>query len=381
MIDVSFCRPDEVGSLVSFIAARWKSNHIFVRDTDFLRWHYDPTRVRGVPEGGLSILLARDSGAIVGMLGLNEVGFNHFGQRRAGVWTSIWYASPTHRRRAVGAQLFAKVMRSGYDAICMIGMNAAVRAFFQGLGYELQIDTPRWCGVLDVDAALQLLSANESAERSTVQSLTQALALPDDLGERADPARTFEVIDWDEELAARWDEAWKTRIASEIVGSDKPAAYVSWRYARHPIYRYRVRLAVERTTDRVEGLIVTRIEVPRGRDDRILRIVELIGSPPAVQSLAGAELTAARADRVAFADFHSIGSRGAAPLEALGFQRVDADERGSLVPQRFQPLVFGDWPLTSAFHLAKDLASELGPLLERRDLVMSRADGDQDRPS
>jgi len=50
-------------------------------------------------------------------------------------------------------------MASGYDAICMIGMNPAVRPIFRSLGYELQVDTPRWCGVLDLDAAEALFSA------------------------------------------------------------------------------------------------------------------------------------------------------------------------------------------------------------------------------
>ena len=242
MIEISFCRPDEIEALVAFIANHWRSDHIFVRDTDFLRWHYDSARVAETPAGGLSVLLARDSDAIVGMLALNEVGFNHLGRRRSGVWTSLWYASPTYRKQAVGARLFARLMASGYDAISMIGMNPAVRPFFRSLGYELQIDTPRWCGVLDLDAAEHLLSKNESAGRSTVRSVTQSLVLPKNLDQHADPTGAFDVVNWDNGSAAGWDEAWKTRIAPDLIGSDKPAEYVSWRFVQHPIYRYRVRV-------------------------------------------------------------------------------------------------------------------------------------------
>jgi hypothetical protein len=381
VIEISFCRPGENDALVAFIADNWRSDHVFVRDEDFLRWHYDPTRVSEVPEGGLSILLARDAGAIVGMLALNEVGFNLFGRRLPGVWTSLWFAAPTHRKQAVGARLFAKLMASGYGAIGMIGMNPAVRPFFRSLGYEMEIDTPRWCGVLDPDAAEKLLSENESAERSTVSSVARSLALPEDLDQRADPAGAFDIVEWDDGTAAAWEEAWKTRFAPNLVGSDRPAEYVSWRFVRHPIYRYRVRLAFDRVARRIDGLIVARIETPQGLDARALRIVDLIGSEPAMRALAGAEASAARTDAVAFADFHASGLRGAAPLEALGFQRIDGEGRGPLVPQRFQPVQFGDRPLTSAFRLSPDVSGTVGRLLERPDFVVSRADGDQDRPS
>ena len=381
VIEISHCRADEIDALIAFIGEQWRADHVFVRDPDFLRWHYDPARVPEAPAGGLSVLLARDAGTIVGMLGLNDVGFNHFGERRRGVWTSIWYASPTHRKQAVGARLFARLMASDYDAICMIGMNPAVRPFFQSLGYELQIDTPRWCGVLDREAAESLLSRNEDATRSEVRAAVDALALPKDLDLRADPTRAFEVVDWDDESAALWDEAWQKRIAPGLVGSDKPAEYVSWRYLRHPRFRYRVRLARARDEGSIEGLVATRIEMPGDSDAPVLRIVDLLGSASAQRALVGFEVDAVRKDAVAFADYHAPGARGAEPLEDLGLRRVDDDPHGALVPQRFQPLQFGSRPLTSAFRLSPELAQSTGPLLDRRDFAVSRADGDQDRPS
>jgi hypothetical protein len=164
-----------------------------------------------------------------------------------------------------------------------------------------------------------------------------------------------------------------------MVGTDKTAEYLSWRYQHHPIFEYRIRLA--RTAKRTTGLIVTRIETPRDRDETILRIVELLGEPASLHVLADDELRRAREAKALFADFHGVSRRFAQPLEALGFQQLDAESTGSLVPHRFQPLQFGQIPLTSAYHLAAGFRERVPRLLACEDFQISRADGDQDRPN
>jgi hypothetical protein len=164
-----------------------------------------------------------------------------------------------------------------------------------------------------------------------------------------------------------------------MVGTDKPARYISWRYHHHPIFQYRLRLA--RTADRITALIVTRLEVPRDRDETILRVVELLGEPASLRVLATDELRRAREAKALFADFHAVGRRFAQPLEAIGFQKLDAEGSGALIPHRFQPLQFGWIPLTSAFHLAAEFRGRVPKLLECDDFHISRADGDQDRPN
>jgi GNAT superfamily N-acetyltransferase len=383
VIDISFCKSEEIPALVEFIRGHWKRDHIFARDSDFLRWHYDGRRAASVDvdDNGLSFLLARDSGRIIGMLGLNEVGFNVFGERRAGVWTSLWYVRPEYRTQAVGARLWQKLTALDYDAISMMGMNPAVQPFFRSLGYELLVDTPRWCGILNRDAAERLLACAPSAVPAAVDTVLDSLctSLRADVDGEADGE--FEVKDWTDSLSEAWDAVWRRRFAPSIIGSDRPAEYIAWRYIRHPIYRYRVRCVLRRATGDVEGMIVTRKESPRGCDERVLRIVELLGERSALRVLAAAEMENAKRDGVAFADYHAISGQFAAPLEDLGFQRVDADERGGVIPQRFQPLEFGKRPLTSAFRLSKRLAADVGTMIERGDFYVSRADGDQDRPS
>jgi hypothetical protein len=164
-----------------------------------------------------------------------------------------------------------------------------------------------------------------------------------------------------------------------MVGTDKTAEYLSWRYQHHPIFRYRIRIA--RNAERFTGLIVTRLEVPRDRDERVLRVVELLGEPASLRALAADELQRARDEKALFADFHGVGRRFAQPLEAIGFQPLDAEGSGALIPHRFQPLQFGQIPLTSAYHLAPEFRERVPSLLECEDFQISRADGDQDRPN
>jgi hypothetical protein len=110
-------------------------------------------------------------------------------------------------------------------------------------------------------------------------------------------------------------------------------------------------------------------------------VVELLGEPAALRVLAIDELCRARDKKALFADFHGVSHRFAQPLEAIGFQKLDAEGSGALIPHRFQPLQFGKIPLTSAYHLADEFRGRVPKLLECDDFQISRADGDQDRPN
>jgi hypothetical protein len=378
VIDISFCRREEIPALVDFIRLDWKRDHVFVRNPAFLEWHYDARRFRAAPEGGLSFLLARDGDQLVGMLGLNELGFTLYGEPGHAVWASLWYAKPEYRRHAIGARLWQRVVGGDYTAICMIGMNPSVRPIFESLGYELLVDTPRWVRALDARAMRELLSENPAPEADAegVRALVEACAAaaPDALPGVGE----LELADWDAAASAAWDRAW-AKLAPTLVGSVKSSEYIAWRYADHPIFRYRVRVGWQR--GEAVALVVTRLELPRERSERILRVVEALGEPAAVAAVLAGELAWARDEKAVFADFHAVSERFARPLEALGFRRLDPEREGALVPHRFQPLQFGRIPFTSAYHLTGPKRERLAALLDCGDFHVSRADGDQDRPN
>ena len=380
MIDISFCQRAEIPALIGFIRDHWKRDHIFVKQPKFLRWHYDHRRFRYVPEGGLSFLLARDSGEVVGAIGLNEVGFNVFGEKGLSVWPSIWYARPDYRRHFIGARLWQQVVKLRYSAICMIGMNPSVRPFFNSLGYEMLVNTPRWCGVLDPARTEEFLAENPDSSAAEVRALVESIALKNvDSPRESSAIEGLELFDWDDSAGDAWDASWNGTISPTMVGTDKTAEYISWRYQHHPIFQYRIRLA--KTAECTTGLIVTRLETPRGRSETILRVVELLGEPASLRVLVADELRRAREKSALFADFHCVSRRFAQPLEALGFQQLDAESTGALVPHHFQPLEFGRIPLTSAYHLAAEFRGRVPRLLACEDFHISRADGDQDRPN
>jgi GNAT superfamily N-acetyltransferase len=380
MIDISFCQRAEIPALIEFIRDYWKNDHIFVKQPEFLHWHYDHRRFRDVPEGGLSFLLARDSGKIVGVIGLNEVGFNVFGEKGPSVWPSIWYAHPEYRRHFIGARLWQQVVKLRYSAICMIGMNPTVRPFFNSLGYEMLVNTPRWCGVLDPAGAEKFLAENPDANATEIRALVESMTLKNvDDPRESSALEDLELCDWNDSIGSAWDESWNETFAPTMVGTDKTAEYLSWRYQHHPIFQYRIRLA--KAAKDPTGLIVTRLETPRDRSETILRVIELLGDPASLRVLVADELRRAREENALFADFHCASRRFAQPLESLGFQQLDAEGTGALVPHRFQPLQFGRIPLTSAYHLAAEFRGRVPRLLACEDFHISRADGDQDRPN
>ena len=142
------------------------------------------------------------------------------------------------------------------------------------------------------------------------------------------------------------------------MGTWRDADYLTRRYVAHPRFRYGVHAS--------DALLVHRVEQPLGRDERVVRIVELLGDDGALGALVGAAGNAG----AAFADFFcadAAGSTGA--LEAAGFRReADLDVE---VPSRLQPLEPGRTELPLAIAGVDPSAP----------LYVTRSDGDQDRPN
>ena len=359
MTAVRWCPVDRLGELQRFIDEQWGRGHVLARDAELLRWQHprpDP--------GELSVLIADgDGGEIAGILGIIPAGFCEHGTRRAGAWLTTWVVRPEERQRQLGLVLLRHVIDTTDGLVATLGGNKLTMGMLRALRFHVRDAVPRWVRPVSASALESLLHA----AGATVPAVPPVDGEPP----RASPG--VEAVPFSDELAPAWDAAWSERFAPGLVGTWRDAAYLRWRYAEHPRFDYHVSLA-RADGGEVRGLLVSRPQRVRDRDEEVVRVVELLGDPDAQAALIVALLDRVDGERTAFIDFYCTSGRFAATLERFGFAPEDP---AAPLPSLFQPLDPRRARLTGAFGAAGRDAD----LFAGEDVYFTRSDGDQDRPN
>ena len=103
-------------------------------------------------------------------------------------------------------------------------------------------------------------------------------------------------------------------------------------------------------------MAVYRVEAVRDRGEKVLRVLEFIGSERPGDALARAVLDAGTEQGVAFADFYCTTPFWTLALETVGFVREEG--LPAPLPSLFQPLDFRQARLNGAFWLHPRVAQE-----------------------
>ena len=369
-ISIDWCTADRVPVLQSLIDSHWRKGHILARDADLLRWQY---RHPSNPER-LSVLLAEHNGQPVGMLGLIPSGFCVRGARIPGAWLAMWLTVPEWRPRMLGLRLLRQLFVGDYGMIGVLGVNQETTgAIYQTLGFTACDVVPRWVHATSPEALANLVADSPERYSAAARAAWAASA------RRPPTGATARLAGWDQETAARWDGAWHQRFAPQLVGTWRDAAYLRWRYVDHPRFQYHLRFIEDPSDGALAGLLVYRIEKVRDRSESVLRVVEFLTTAAVGAALAHVVLDVGHAAQVTFMDFFCTSTASAPYLEAVGFVREDA--MPAPLPSRFQPLDFNHTQLNGVFWMSPAVAGNGHACFESPAFYVTRADGDQDRPS
>ena len=367
---IDWCTEDRIPVLQSLIENHWRKGHILARDADLLRWQY---RHPSHPER-LSVLLAEHDGEPVGMLGLIPSGFCVRGARIPGAWVAMWLTVPEWRPRMLGLRLLRRLFAGDYQMIGVLGVNQETTgAIYKSLGFTACDVVPRWVHVTSPEALANLVADCGDRYSAAARAAWAASA------RRPPSGVTPRLVVWDQETAARWDRAWHAQFAPQLVGTWRDAAYLRWRYVDHPRYQYQLRFIEDPSDGALAGLLVYRIEKVRDRSESVLRVVEFLTTAAVGAALAQVVLDAGQAAHVTFTDFFCTSTASAPYLEAAGFLREDA--MPAPLPSRFQPLDFTHTHLNGVFWMSPAVAGNGDACSTSPAFYVTRADGDQDRPS
>jgi hypothetical protein len=375
-LDFRFARLDEYPRISRFLHEYWAQNHVYCRMSDLFDWTF--RREACWQPDSYSFALAEDGGELAGILGGIPFRFNQFGRTSNGMWIVNYVIRPDHRKGSAALQLLSQFRRPEFNPVIAFGINPATSAIYRVLRGQVLEEIPRHFLVLSESQdrmanLLQTAWSDWNPERA--RELADAFVL------RRPVSETVEAGDL---IPRGWDECEWPAIAQHTIGAVRDAAYLTWRYRRHPVFEHR--FLTVRDGDRT-GLAVWRLETirkqtPEGRVDldRIGRLLEFLPTSASnAEALFSAFIRALRNEDAFGADFYSYHGQTRCWLRQLGFGETARHPDGRVIPSRFQPLDGKGGGILSAMFLQTDLPAcgDAGDC----PWYWTKSDSDQDRPN
>ena len=379
-LNFRFARPGEYPGISRFLDEYWARNHVYCRMPELFEWTF--RRPGHWEDGSYSFAVAEDKGELAGILGGIPFRFNRFGRTSSGMWIVNYVIRPDHRKGSAALQLLSQFRKPEFNPVIAFGINPATTAIYRVLRGRVLDEVPR-----------HLLVLPEARERAV--RLFQA-AHPEWTGDRAGEIADQFVLPGRvapcpaEDLIPRsWDECEWPSIAARTIGAARDAAYLTWRYRRHPVFEYRF-VAVREAG--MTGLAVWRLETIRRQAadnggtparvefDRIGRLLEFLPvSPTNAEALFSAFVDALGKNGALGADFYGYHGETRRWLHQLGFRETALHPDGRAIPSRFQPLDGKGGAILSAMFFE----SELPACADAADCpwYWTKSDSDQDRPN
>ena len=375
-LNFRFARSGEYPRISMFLHEFWAQNHVYCRLADLFDWTFQ--RPGFLPDDGYTFAVAEDQGELAGILGGIPFRFNRFGHGSNGMWIVNYVIRPDHRRGSAALQLLSQFRKPEYNPVIAFGINPATSAIYRVLRGQVLDEIPRHFLVLPearprMEGLLRVAYPEWTPERAA--GLADAFVL------RREPAGAPEAGTL---IPRSWDQCEWPAIAARTIGAARDAAYLMWRYRKHPVFEYR--FLTVKDGDRT-GLAVWRLETihrqtPEGRVDfdRMGRLVEFLPvSPENAEALLAAFLRGLREAGGFGADFYGYHGQTRCWLRQFGFSEAAMHPDGRAIPSRFQPLDGKGGGILSAMFLQ----SEVPPCADAADCpwYWTKSDSDQDRPN
>ncbi len=374
-LEFRFARPGEYPEISRFLDQYWAANHVYCRTPELFEWTF--RRPGQWPEDSYSFAVAEDRGELAGILGGIPFRFNQFGRSSQGMWIVNYVIRPDHRRGSAALQLLSQFRKPEFNPVIAFGINPATSVIYRVLRGRVLDEIPRHFLVLPEArerAARLFQTANPQWEGDLAGGVAETFAL----------ARNPEPCPADPVIPRSWDACEWPSVAARTIGAARDAAYLTWRYRRHPVFEYRF-LAVRDGS--MTGLAVWRLETIRQQTaagtvdfDRIGRLVEFLPVSPAnAEALLAAFTGALRENGALGADFYGYHGETRCWLRQLGFRETAQHPQGRAIPSRFQPLDAKGGAILSAMFVE----AELPPCADSTDCpwYWTKSDSDQDRPN
>lgn len=348
----------ELPRIREFAHAYIRPNYPVVRE-QFFRWQYVETaRLANSPHIGIAATEAVD-GRLSALWMSHRAAFHLAGKRVEGAWLHEWYNTPA----AGNAGFFLLLDQlNGASVLGVMGQSLSAANLFLRARPALWFELERLVFVFDPRVVGTWLSAPTESALRILQIFSQPRS--------SSAAKLVETFD-DE-----YQQVWDGMAADIALATDRDKETMTWRYLRHPSFRYQV--ALVRATAGT-AFFVWREEPVSGGEGMVARLCDAIGSPEAVAQSVGAVLALIGERGAAMADFFCSNARlveamvegGMLPVVSL----ADLD-----LPRLFSPLSADPRrTINVGFSVTADIGAQA--LRRYRSSYVTKGDSNQDRPN
>jgi hypothetical protein len=161
------------------------------------------------------------------------------------------------------------------------------------------------------------------------------------------------------------------------MGPARETAYLAWRYGLIPVFQYHGLLA--KKDGKIIGLCIFRVEKIKDRNEKIIRLVDIITTEAAVPFLIHALIEKAKQNEAVMVDYFCTNLLYHNDLTKAGFIDCRSDTGKTYwYPHLFQPLDYSRTRLNCAWWVkGMDLRSEAS----KNSFLLMKGDYEFDRPN
>lgn len=331
---IRFAKKSDIPAIMNFVDKFWKKDHILARDKNFFSYQYEL-------DDQVCFVLALDDETeeINGVLGFIPYGKGDVRDVMDALWKVVHTDDPM-----LGVNLLKFLVdHIGARVVASPGINKKTFPIYKWLGFHVG-EYVQWyrLGTRGINTGDYRVAIVQNTFKPCVQ------------------AEQWSWIEYQtfEELQNSFNFAGYTPDNSKPY---KESWYLNHRYFNHPCYYYRV-FGVKEPKGEINLLLVFRIQTYAG--SCALRLVDCIGNTHELLHASKLIDYLASSCDAEYVDFYEVGLPDEL-LEQAGWLKVETS--GNIIPNYFEPYVPENIKI---FYFSTD-----------PDVVLFKADGDQDRPS
>lgn len=327
---IRFAEKKDIDDIMQFIDMYWKKDHILARDKDFFIYQY-------CVDGEVGFVISRNAEEEIN----GVLGYIVYGEKKEHIMLALWkVVNPDVPM--LGLKLLKFLMEnSGATVIAAPGINmGTTKALYEYLGFKVG-RMNHWYRLGEQDDCV-IAKINNKTKPDVIHRKdvwVKEMSSFDQL------VKLFDYNIYKESNPIPYKEEW----------------YVRKRYFEHPIYEYRV-FGVGEKDGSCEMFFVLRHEPCNG--GIALRLVDVVGNIEYIKYVTGYLDELMAETNAEYVDIYEVGVLKDNLLEA-GWLPVESS--GNIIPNYFAPYVQENIDI---FYSTTN-----------EDIVLFKADGDQDRPS
>ena len=323
---IRFARENDIDRIMNFIEIYWKKGHILANNKDFFKYEH-------LLEEGVTYVISENEGGEINAI----LGYIPYGKHDRDVMTVMWKANHT-AESSLGLKLFKFLMDNGdIRVIASPGSNPKLKGLYGYLGYHFGKMT-QWYRLQDKN-------------KYSIAKITNP-EIPD-----VKNAVTYMVI-------SSWNDVEENFDFEHYGKNIKPYKedwYIKKRYFEHPIYDYIV-YGVKGYYNKVSLLMFFRVINVKGQ--KAIRLVDCIGDISVLSQVSNVIDDILIKYDAEYVDCYETGLPDSVMCMA-GWKKTEGS--GNIIPNYFEPFVQENIDI---YYFSSDA-----------DVILFKADGDQDRPS